>query len=139
MSSDNELNFFFLLTALCTNINTTATRTYLFHPSIETVASSFNHHIQRSNHPSQLQHHSTSRSILSQPWQTSAMAPSRTNSQSTSSNRNGEVVGPQANVLASCYIVDTTMNLTGFHYSTTGAGGTFLSPFHCINQFLAAG
>ncbi|KAG9240421.1 ornithine decarboxylase antizyme [Calycina marina] len=47
------------------------------------------------------------------------MAPSKKQSMS-SSNRRGEAVG---NVLASCYVVDTSMNLTGFHYSTTGAGG----------------
>lgn len=64
--------------------------------------------------------------LTSQSWQISAMAPSKNNSQSTSSNRHGEVVGSQANVLASCYIVDLTLGLTGFHYSTTGAGGTYI-------------
>jgi len=58
----------------------------------------------------------------SQSWQKlKAMAPSKTNSHSNSSNRNGEV--RQANVLASSYIVDASARLTGFHYSTTGAGG----------------
>ncbi|KAF7889547.1 uncharacterized protein EAF02_001962 [Botrytis sinoallii] len=50
------------------------------------------------------------------------MAPSMKNSHS-SSNCGGEVVGSQANVLASCYIVDSSARLSGFHYSTTGAGG----------------
>ncbi|ESZ91383.1 ornithine decarboxylase antizyme [Sclerotinia borealis F-4128] len=50
------------------------------------------------------------------------MAPSMKNSNS-SSNCGGEVVGNQANVLASCYIVDSSARLSGFHYSTTGAGG----------------
>ena len=60
-----------------------------------------------------------------QPWQKSiAMAPN-TNNNHGSSNRNGEVVGRQANVLASCYVVDASSRLTGFHYSTTGAGGAY--------------
>ncbi|KAK6607585.1 ornithine decarboxylase antizyme [Botrytis cinerea] len=50
------------------------------------------------------------------------MAPSMKNSHS-SSNCGGEVVSTQANVLASCYIVDSSARLSGFHYSTTGAGG----------------
>jgi len=61
----------------------------------------------------------------SQQWQKSkAMAPNKYTSHSTS-NRNGEAVGRQANILASCYIVDFSARLTGFHYSTTGAGGMF--------------
>lgn len=58
-----------------------------------------------------------------QSWQFSRkMAPSMKNSHS-SSNCGGEVVSTQANVLASCYIVDSSARLSGFHYSTTGAGG----------------
>ncbi|KAH8596367.1 ornithine decarboxylase antizyme-domain-containing protein [Bisporella sp. PMI_857] len=48
------------------------------------------------------------------------MSPSKKSNQSSSSNRRG---GNVDKVLASCYIVDTSLNLTGFHYSTTGAGG----------------
>ncbi|TVY32343.1 hypothetical protein LOCC1_G008509 [Lachnellula occidentalis] len=50
------------------------------------------------------------------------MSPSKNNSHS-SSNRNGEGVVRQANILASAYIVDASARLTGFHYSTTGAAG----------------
>lgn len=61
--------------------------------------------------------------LLTQSWQRLiAMAPIK-NNMSSSNNRNGEAVGRQANVLASCYVVDTSACLTGFHYSTTGAGG----------------
>jgi len=63
--------------------------------------------------------------FVTQPWQTSnEMAPSKKQSSSSSSNRRGEAVG---NVLASCYAVDCSLNLTGFHYSTTGAGGMYSS------------
>jgi hypothetical protein len=50
------------------------------------------------------------------------MAPSKNNSHSSSSNRNGEHVG-RPNIFASAYCVDSSARLTGFHYSTTGAGG----------------
>jgi hypothetical protein len=52
------------------------------------------------------------------------MAPNKTNSHS-STNRHGEAAGRQTAVLASAYIVDSSASLTGFHYSTTGAGGEF--------------
>ncbi|KAF6825612.1 hypothetical protein CPLU01_10190 [Colletotrichum plurivorum] len=41
----------------------------------------------------------------------------------SSSNRHGESVVRQANVLASCYIVDSAATLRGLHYCTTGAAG----------------
>jgi len=47
-------------------------------------------------------------------------------SESTSSldSSNSYYDSPQANVKASCYVVDAaTVGLTGFHYSSTGAGG----------------
>jgi len=63
-----------------------------------------------------------------QSWQKSeAMAPSKNNSHSSSSNRHGENVG-RPNILASAYCVDSSARLTGFHYSTTGAGGTYPRP-----------
>ncbi len=63
------------------------------------------------------------------------MAPSKNNSHS-SSNRNGEFIGRQANVIASAYVVDTSARLTGFHYSTTGAGGSYsLSPHYIIRLY----
>lgn len=40
-----------------------------------------------------------------------------------SSSSYGEDVRSQVNVLASCYIVDSTAQLKGLHYSTTGATG----------------
>ncbi|KAH8820908.1 ornithine decarboxylase antizyme [Xylogone sp. PMI_703] len=52
------------------------------------------------------------------------MSPSRNQNHSSTSNRNGEAIARQANILASCYVVDSSARLTGFHYSTTGAGGT---------------
>lgn len=57
-----------------------------------------------------------------QTWQNLAMAPSENDSHSTS-NCYGEFVGRKANILASAYVVDNSASLTGFHYSTTGAGG----------------
>ena len=50
-----------------------------------------------------------------------AMAPSK--NQNSSSNCYGENVDRQANVLASAYVVDSSARLSGYHYSTTGAGG----------------
>ncbi|ROT41754.1 ornithine decarboxylase antizyme [Sodiomyces alkalinus F11] len=40
-----------------------------------------------------------------------------------SSSNYGEAIVRQANVLASCYIVDTVGTLKGLHYCTTGAAG----------------
>ncbi|RWA07490.1 hypothetical protein EKO27_g7617 [Xylaria grammica] len=48
------------------------------------------------------------------------MAPMK-NSNSSSSNCYGEDVARQANVLASCYLVDSAASLKGLHYCTTGA------------------
>ncbi|PNH29581.1 hypothetical protein VD0004_g6257 [Verticillium dahliae] len=50
------------------------------------------------------------------------MSPMKNNNNQSSSNH-GEVVVRQANVLASCYIVDTAGLLKGLHYCTTGATG----------------
>jgi hypothetical protein len=62
-----------------------------------------------------------------QSWQLSTMAPTKTNNSSSSNNRNGEALVRRANVLASCYVVDSSALLKGFHYSTTGADGSYLS------------
>ncbi|KAF3809345.1 hypothetical protein GCG54_00011544 [Colletotrichum gloeosporioides] len=51
------------------------------------------------------------------------MAPMRQQSNYSSSNFDGEAVVRQANVLASCYIVDSAATLRGLHYCTTGAAG----------------
>ncbi|KAI0535327.1 ornithine decarboxylase antizyme-domain-containing protein [Xylaria digitata] len=50
------------------------------------------------------------------------MAPMK-NSNSSSSNCYGEDVARQANVLASCYLVDSAASLKGLHYCTTGVAG----------------
>ncbi|KAH8685745.1 ornithine decarboxylase antizyme [Tricladium varicosporioides] len=60
------------------------------------------------------------------------MSPSKNNH--SSSNRNGESVGRPANILASAYCVDTSARLTGFHYSTTGAGGAQCPPLAALTS-----
>jgi hypothetical protein len=86
-----------------------------------------------SKSPSKFHSTSTRTDILSpltQPWQSVSMAPSKTNnSSSSSSNRNDEVVAHRVNILASCYVVDSSEMLKGLHYSTTGADGMLLPPF----------
>ncbi|KAI9048589.1 hypothetical protein LZ554_007422 [Drepanopeziza brunnea f. sp. 'monogermtubi'] len=61
------------------------------------------------------------------------MAPSKYETHS-SSNCYGELVGRQASVLASAYIVDSSASLTGFHYSTTGAGGAKCPPLAALTS-----
>ncbi|KAK7749177.1 hypothetical protein SLS62_008358 [Diatrype stigma] len=51
------------------------------------------------------------------------MAPMKHSSNSSNSSSYGEAVSRQANVLASCYIVDPSASLKGLHYCTTGAAG----------------
>jgi hypothetical protein len=60
-----------------------------------------------------------------QPWSQSAvMAPMKNSSNNLgSSSSYGEASVAQANVLVSCYVVDTTSTLKGFHYCTTGVPG----------------
>ncbi|KAJ4421454.1 hypothetical protein N0V82_003718 [Gnomoniopsis sp. IMI 355080] len=50
------------------------------------------------------------------------MAPMKTLNSNYSSSNHGENIARQANVLASCYIVDAAASLKGFHYCTTLAG-----------------
>lgn len=58
-----------------------------------------------------------------QSWHQTAMA-RLSESNSSLSSRNSYYNSPSANVKASCYVVDAvTARLTGFHYSSTGAGG----------------
>lgn len=45
------------------------------------------------------------------------------NESNNCSSNYGEVVLQQVNVLASCYIVDSTVSLKGLHYCTTGVAG----------------
>ncbi|KAI1360362.1 ornithine decarboxylase antizyme-domain-containing protein [Xylaria arbuscula] len=65
------------------------------------------------------------------------MAPMK-NSNSSSSNCYGEDVTRQANVLASCYLVDSAASLKGLHYCTTGAAGKFFKslthPSFCLRS-----
>lgn len=51
------------------------------------------------------------------------MAPMKTLNSNYSSSSYGESVDRQANVLASCYVVNETGSLKGFHYCTTLAAG----------------
>jgi hypothetical protein len=52
------------------------------------------------------------------------MAPMKQDSNNYSSSNYGEDVVRRANVLASCYMVDSvTASLKGLHYCTTGATG----------------
>jgi hypothetical protein len=51
------------------------------------------------------------------------MAPMKTPKSNSSSNY-GEDIARQANILASCYVVDSsTASLKGLHYCTTGLAG----------------
>lgn len=54
------------------------------------------------------------------------MAPMKTLNSNYSSSNYGEDIVRQANVLASCYIVDAAGSLKGLHYCTTLAAGTIL-------------
>lgn len=56
------------------------------------------------------------------PWQ-NEMAPMKTLNSNYSSSNYGEDIARQANVLASCYVVDHTGSLKGLHYCTTLAAG----------------
>ena len=51
------------------------------------------------------------------------MAPMKTSSNNNLSSQYGEAVARQANVIASCYVVDPSASLKGFHYCTTLAAG----------------
>lgn len=52
------------------------------------------------------------------------MAPMKTLNSHYSSSNYGEDIVRQANVLASCYVVDAAGSLKGLHYCTTLAAGT---------------
>ena len=52
------------------------------------------------------------------------MAPMKQTKNNHSSSNYGEGIVRQANILASCYIADsTTASLKGLHYCTTGLAG----------------
>lgn len=52
------------------------------------------------------------------------MAPMKQSRNNHSSSNYGEDIARQANILASCYIVDSsTASLKGLHYCTTGLAG----------------
>lgn len=52
------------------------------------------------------------------------MAPMKSPKSSHSSSNYGEGIVRQANILASCYIVDSAIaSLKGLHYCTTGLAG----------------
>jgi len=51
--------------------------------------------------------------------------PTKSNKDDSSSNPHAYNICPTPSILASCYTVNaSTMALKGFHYSSTGAGGT---------------
>lgn len=56
------------------------------------------------------------------------MAPMKTLNSNYSSSNYGENIARQANVLASCYVVDAAASLKGFHYCTTLAAGKNKEP-----------
>jgi hypothetical protein len=63
-------------------------------------------------------------SFPSAPWHPAAMAPMKSPQSNHSSSNYGEGIVRQANILASCYIVDSsTASLNGLHYCTTGLSG----------------
>lgn len=58
------------------------------------------------------------------PWHPVTMAPMKSPKSSYSSSNYGEDIVRQANILASCYVVDASMaSLKGLHYCTTGLAG----------------
>jgi len=58
------------------------------------------------------------------PWHPAAMAPMKSPTTNYSSSNYGEDIVRQANILASCYMVDAaTASLKGLHYCTTGLTG----------------
>lgn len=63
------------------------------------------------------------------------MAPMKTLNSNYSSSNYGENIARQANVLASCYVVDATASLKGFHYCTTLAAGKNKDP-HMLHHDL---
>lgn len=94
------------------------------------VASTSAAHLRNTTRKLRLRHPSPHSAHPDQPWQTYEMAMLSNNYHSSSSNyrrspseeSSGRRSG--ANTTASAYIVDaSTMALTGFHYSTCGAGG----------------
>jgi len=70
----------------------------------------------------------THKSIKTSKWQTSrAMAPMKETNNKRSSSNYGEDVVRKADVLASCYLVDSAGQLQGLHYCTTSGHG--MAPF----------
>jgi hypothetical protein len=62
----------------------------------------------------------------------SAMAPMNNQNLNYSSNY-GEAAAQKVNVLASCYLVDSSASLKGLHYCTTGVAGTLYSLLHTMS------
>lgn len=56
-------------------------------------------------------------------WHSLKMAPLQTKNNNQSTNCGGEVVARRAVILASAYVVDRSVMLNGFHYSTAGVDG----------------
>lgn len=66
------------------------------------------------------------------------MAPMKTLNSKYSSSNYGEDIARQANVLASCYVVDAAGSLKGLHYCTTLAAGKIHSLHNLLPPLLAA-
>ncbi|KAK7722554.1 hypothetical protein SLS64_001091 [Diaporthe eres] len=62
------------------------------------------------------------------------MAPMKTLNSNLSSSNYGEDMARQANVLASCYVVDAAGSLKGLHYCTTLAAGAECPPLAAITS-----
>ncbi|KAH8670843.1 ornithine decarboxylase antizyme-domain-containing protein [Xylariales sp. PMI_506] len=62
------------------------------------------------------------------------MAPMNNSSSNLHSSNYGEAVARQANVLASCYVVDPSASLKGYHYCTTVAAGAECPPLAAITK-----
>lgn len=62
------------------------------------------------------------------------MAPMNNQNLNYSSNY-GEAAAQKVNVLASCYLVDSSASLKGLHYCTTGVAGTLYSLLDTISFY----
>ncbi|KAL2071648.1 hypothetical protein VTL71DRAFT_12883 [Oculimacula yallundae] len=114
-----------------TKKSTTGDRHKGYHPSIVSIDSLIHTHIQQHLDDLAASHTDPSKPQASQPWQNLiAMAPSEQDH--SSSNWNGETV--VTSVLASAYAVDSSARLSGFHYSTTGAGGAKCPPLAALTS-----
>ncbi|KAF4591714.1 ornithine decarboxylase antizyme [Ophiocordyceps camponoti-floridani] len=62
------------------------------------------------------------------------MAPMNYQTLNCSSRYGEDVIAPRVNVLASCYVVDSSANLKGLHYCTTGVAGAECPPLAALTS-----